>query len=213
LLEALQFGVACFFAIFPIVDPFSAAAMLITLTPGDAPARRNEQVRRAVVFMTAIMLVSYFAGTYVLGFFAISRAAVVLAAGILVIRSGWTTLTGAERLTPAQREEGVHKVDISYTPLGMPLLAGPGTISVLIGLSADARGVARHVAAVAAVLAVAVISWAVLRAAPAVTARLGISGEGALAKVMGLIILCVGIQFVINGLAIVAPTLIASPPQ
>jgi multiple antibiotic resistance protein len=208
---ALSHFLACFVAIFPIVNPFSAAALLVALTPGDTSQRRREQARRAVMFMLAIMVVSYFAGTYILDFVSISRSALVLAAGLLVCRSGWRALTGTERLTAAQREEGMHKADISLTPLGMPMLAGPGTISVVIGLAADTSRVRFHAAAVGAMLAVAVASYAVLRAAPAVTARLGSTGEAAVSKVMGLIILCVGIQFLINGVVLVAAQLRAQP--
>lgn len=205
MIAALQFALACFFAIFPIVNPFSSAALLVALTPGETQKRRTDQARRAIYFMTAIMIVSYFAGTYILSFFSISRPALVLAAGVLVCRSGWRALTGTERLTPAQQEEGLAKEDISFTPLGIPMLAGPGTISVVIGLSADAQGVLRHGAAVMAILLVAIVSYAVMSAAPAVVKFLGRTGQAAVSKVMGLIILCVGIQFLINGLAMVAP--------
>lgn len=200
LLDPLRFGLACFVAIFTIVNPFSAAGLLVALTPGQAVSQRRAQVTRAVAFMTAIMIVTYVAGSYVLRFFSVSQSALVLAAGLLVARSGWRTVTVTDRLSPEQRQEGVQKLDISLTPLGMPLLAGPGTISVLIGLSADARGPAFHLAGMTAILLVAATSWLILRAAPAVAARLGRSGEAALSKVMGLLILCVGIQFLINGL-------------
>jgi len=205
MMPAMQFGLACFFAIFPIVNPFSAASLLVALTPGETNQRRSEQARRAVWFMTGVMLVSYFAGTWILNFFSISRSALVLAAGVLVCRSGWRALTGAERLTAAQQEEGLVKEDISFTPLGMPMLSGPGTISVVIGLSADARGLLANAAAVGAMLLVALLSYAVLGAAPAVVRILGQTGQAAVSKIMGLIILCVGIQFLINGLATVAP--------
>ena len=208
MLAAFQFGLACFFAIFPIVNPFSAAALLIALTPGETEQRRSEQARRAICFMTAIMIVSYFAGAWILSFFSISRPALVLAAGVLVCRSGWRALTGAERLTQAQQEEGMTKVDISLTPLGMPMLAGPGTISVVIGLSADARGLLPNAGALGAILAVSLVSYLVLGAAPTVVRILGQTGQAAVSKMMGLIILCVGIQFLINGLSVVAPGLI-----
>jgi multiple antibiotic resistance protein len=155
--------------------------------------------------MTAIMVVSYFAGAWILSFFSISRPALVLAAGVLVCRSGWRAITGAERLTQAQQDEGMTKVDISLTPLGMPMLAGPGTISVVIGLSADARGLLANAGAVGAMLAVSLVSYLVLGAAPAVVRFLGETGQAAVSKVMGLIILCVGIQFLINGLTVIAP--------
>ena len=192
-----------FFAIFPIVNPFSSAALLVTLTEGDSPSRIAEQVRRAVLFMTAILVASYFAGSFILNFFSIGRPALILAAGLLVSRSGWRTLTGADRLTPAQQEEGMHKQDVSFTPLGMPLLAGPGTISVVIGLASDPHGIAGAIAVMLAIALVGISSWLVLRAAPRVVGFLGKTGEAALSKVMGLIILCVGIQFLINGAGMV----------
>jgi multiple antibiotic resistance protein len=199
ILDALRFGLACFVAIFTMVNPFSAAGLLVALTPGQGVAQRRAQVTRAVAFMTAIMVVTYVAGSYVLRFFSVSQPALVLAAGLLVARSGWRTVTGTSRLTPEQRQESVEKLDISLTPLGMPLLAGPGTISVLIGLSAEARGITFDLAAMIAILLVSAAAWLILRAAPAVAARLGRSGEAALSKVLGLLILCVGIQFLING--------------
>ena len=204
MIEAASFALACFAAIFPIVNPFSAAGMLVALTPDQEAARRNEQSRRAVVFMTAIMLVAYMAGSYILNFFSISQPALILSAGLLVCRSGWRSITGAERLSSEQRAEGEQKVDVSLTPLGMPMLAGPGTISVVIGLSAEAHTFAHHLAAVVAMLAVAVVSYGVLKAAPSVVRFLGKTGEAALTKVLGLLILSVGIQFMINGLRMVA---------
>ena len=70
-------------------------------------------------------------------------------------------------------------------------------------MAAAVRGAMRDVAAVVAILVVAAVSWPVLRAAPVVVRRMGTSGEAALSKVMGLLILCVGIQFLINGIGMV----------
>ena len=194
-------------AIFPIVNPVSAAFLLVALTPGETLRRRQAQGWRAVLFMTAILVVSYFAGSQILSFFSITRPALVLAAGVLVCRSGWRALTVTDRLTPDQREEGMAKDDISLTPLGMPMLAGPGTISLVIGLSADAIGIANNAAVLAAIVAVSITSLAILAAAPAITQRLGRTGEAAVSKIMGLITLTVGIQFLINGATVVVRSL------
>lgn len=200
MLATARFLLYCFVSIFTIVNPVSAAALLVSLTPGEPDVRRRQQARRAVTFMTAIMLGTFFVGTHVLRLFSISMAALTLAAGVLVARSGFRSVAGVDRLTQAQREEGLAKSDVSLTPLGMPMLAGPGTIAVLIGLSAEARGVAENAAALVAMLLVAASSYAVLWAAPAVVSRLGRTGEAALTKLMGLIILCVGIEFLIRGM-------------
>ena len=202
-MESLRFGVRAFVAIFPIVNPFSAAILLLALTPGETNEKRRAQARRAVLFMTAILVVSYFAGSAILNFFSISRPALVLAAAVLVCRSGWRALAVTDRLSAEQREEGLHKEDVSLTPIGMPMLAGPGTISVVIGLSADAGGITTNTAAIVAILVVSAVSYFVLAAAPAVSRRLGRTGEAAISKVMGLITLAVGIQFGINGVSMV----------
>ena len=202
-MDALRFGLRAFVAIFPIVNPFSAAILLLALTPGDTNLRRRGQARRAVVFMTSILVVSYFAGSEILSFFSISRPALVLAAAVLVCRSGWRSLAVTDRISPEAREEGLHKEDVSLTPIGMPMLAGPGSISVVIGLSADASGVTKNAAGIAAILVVSAISYAILAAAPAVSRRLGHTGEAAISKVMGLITLSVGLQFLINGVSMV----------
>jgi len=202
-MEALKFGVRAFVAIFPIVNPFSSAILLLALTPGDSNARGREQAARAVAFMTSILVVSYFAGSAILNFFSISRPALVLAAAVLVCRSGWRALAVTDRLSPEAREEGLHKEDVSLTPIGMPMLAGPGSISVVIGLSADAAGVSSNAAGIVAILVVALLSFLILAAAPAVSRRLGRTGEAAISKVMGLITLSVGIQFLINGVSMV----------
>ena len=202
-MDAVRFGLRAFVAIFPIVNPFSAAILLLTLTAGDSTERRLEQARRAVVFMTAILVVSYFAGSAILNFFSITRPALVLAAAVLVCRSGWRALAVTDRISPEAREEGLLKEDVSLTPIGMPMLAGPGAISVAIGLSADANGVTKNTAGIVAILLVSAISYLVLAAAPAVSKRLGRTGEAAISKVMGLITLAVGIQFLINGVSMV----------
>jgi len=201
MLDASRFLLYCFVSIFTIVNPVSAAALLVSLTPGESDLRRREQALRAVLFMTTLMVGTYFVGAQVLQLFSISMPSLALAAGVLVARSGFRSVAGADRLTPAQREEGIAKSDISLTPLGMPMLAGPGTIAVLIGLSTEARGLAANLAALVAMLLVSATSYAVLWAAPAVVARLGRTGEAALTKLMGLIILCVGIEFLIRGIS------------
>lgn len=90
----------------------------------------------------------------ILNFFSITRPALVLAAAVLVCRSGWRALAVTDRISPEAREEGLLKEDVSLTPIGMPMLAGPGAISVAIGLSADASGVAKNTGGIVAILLV-----------------------------------------------------------
>ncbi|RYZ97622.1 MAG: antibiotic resistance protein MarC, partial [Moraxellaceae bacterium] len=87
--------------------------------------------------MVAILSVAYLGGQYILNFFGISIQHLRIAGGILLIRSAFDLLTpGAnrDRVSPATLEESTHKDDISFTPLAMPMLSGPGSMAICIGL-------------------------------------------------------------------------------
>ena len=89
--------------------------------------------------------------------------------------------------------------DIAFTPLAMPSLAGPGAIAVVITMASGAEGFAEHLAVTIGVVFVAAIAWLVLRTAPAVVKFLGTTGLNALTRVMGFLLVCVGVQFVVMG--------------
>jgi multiple antibiotic resistance protein len=106
---------------------------------------------------------------------------------------------------PTSREPGVEatKRDISFTPLAMPSLAGPGSIAVVIGMSSTAQAgnliILRHALIALGIGITAVICYIVLRGAARLSKYLGPSGIDALARIMGFLLVCIGVQFVING--------------
>jgi multiple antibiotic resistance protein len=81
----------------------------------------------------------------------------------------------------------------------MPLLSGPGTIATCITWAAEIKGATGHITVIFAMVAVAVVSYLVLRLAPLANRLIGKTGMGAITRIMGFIVLCVAVQFVING--------------
>lgn len=194
-------------ALMPIVDPIAAAPMFIALTAGDTAARRRQQAHHAVLYMTAILLAFFAMGLGVLEFFSISMEGLRIAGGVMILHAGRAMLQTEPRVGEAEQVLALAKTDISLTPLAMPLLSGPGAIAVVISLATQARAATDRVAYVLAVLIVAAATWLVLRGAIRLQARLGASTIAAVTRLMGFLTLCVGVQFVING---VRPLLLAT---
>ncbi|MBX3238426.1 MAG: MarC family NAAT transporter [Chitinophagaceae bacterium] len=188
-------------ALLPIVNPFSTAPMFLSLTEGYADAERNNQAKKGVVYMTAILLVFLVAGTFIMNFFGLSLPGMRIAGGILVSGVGMGMLKPKDsHHTKAEAKEAAEKRDISFTPLAMPSLSGPGAISVVIGMSSIAKGAwLDYVYIALGILVVATIVFFTLRSSTRLVKLLGVNGLHAMTKIMGFIILCVGVQFIVTG--------------
>lgn len=188
-------------ALLPIVNPFSTAPMFLSLTEGYTEAERNVQAKKGVMYMSAILLVFLVAGTFIMNFFGLSLPGMRIAGGILVSGVGMGMLKpGDSEHTEAEVKEAKAKQDISFTPLAMPSLSGPGAISVVIGMSSIAQGDwLDYIYIAAGILAVAAIVFLTLRSSTRLVKLLGVNGLHAMTKIMGFIILCVGVQFVVTG--------------
>lgn len=86
----------------------------------------------------------------------------------------------------------------------MPSLAGPGAISVTIGLTSLARGWLDFVSIIIGILLAAAVVYITLRLSTRLVRVLGVNGLHAMTKIMGFLILCVGVQFIVNGVVEVA---------
>ncbi|MBX3256201.1 MAG: MarC family NAAT transporter [Chitinophagaceae bacterium] len=188
-------------ALLPIVNPFSTAPLFISLTEGYSNAERNNQAKKGVIYMCGILLVFLVAGTFIMKFFGLSLPGMRIAGGILVSGVGLGMLKPKDtEHTDAERAEAATKRDISFTPLAMPSLSGPGAISVVIGMSSIARGSWMDYIYIAlGILVVALIVYFILRSSARLVKLLGVNGLHAMTKIMGFIILCVGVQFVVTG--------------
>ncbi len=187
----------------PVINPLASAPSFLAITDGDSHARRMQQLRHACFYMVAILVSFLVGGTFIMGFFGISIPGLRIAGGMLVAGIGSTMLMGPARDTrqrdPIAEEEARAKRDVSFSPLAMPMLSGPGSIAVTIGFTSLATHWLDYAAIILGILVVAVISYVTLALSERVVRVIGVNGMNALSKVMGFLILCIGIQFVVNG--------------
>lgn len=202
----MELAIATVIALLPIINPFSTAPLFLAITEGDTEAERREQARKGVIYMVCILLAFLVGGTFIMNFFGLSLPGLRIAGGILVAGVGWQMLYPKDNRvqTAAEHHESRLKRDISFTPLAMPSLAGPGAISVTIGLTSLATDWLDFLAITSGILVVAIMVFITLRLSTRLVSVLGVNGLHAMTKIMGFLILCVGVQFIVNGIIGVA---------
>ena len=186
----------------PIINPLSAGPTFLAITEGDSDERRREQARKGCLYMIAILVSFLIGGTFIMKFFGISIPGLRIAGGILLTGIGMDMLTGAGacREPDAAHEAARRKVDISFSPLAMPMLSGPGSIAVTLGFTSLATGWLDYAAIILGIVAVAALTYMVLRLAGKMVRFIGPVGVHAMTKIMGFLIMCIGVQFVVNGI-------------
>jgi multiple antibiotic resistance protein len=170
-------------------------------------AQRGATLRRAILTAFVVLVLFALLGTYILQFFGITTHAFQIAGGIIFFGIGWDMLQARRsrvKTTEEEETESVGKEDVGIIPLGLPTLAGPGAITTVIALNGQAIGVQQSAAVYAAIVLVLITAWIMLSAAPALTRRMGQTSMNVLTRIMGLLVMVVGAQFVINGVTVVA---------
>lgn len=194
---------ATFAALFPIANPFSTAPVFVAITRNLNTPERLRQARMACIYMFAVLTVTLLAGALILAFFGISLAALRLAGGLIVARIGFGMLNPEpeEELPPDQRRVFVQRTDVAFTPLAMPLLSGPGSIAVTIGMATEAaERPLENIAILVGIALVTVTCWLVLRSSTRIVDKLGETGVNVMTRIMGLLLVCIGIQFIFRSL-------------
>ncbi|WP_221029534.1 MarC family NAAT transporter [Actomonas aquatica] len=199
----IELFVATLAALFPITNPFGNAAIFQSLTKENTRAERHAFARRGAIYMIAILVTFFLAGNAIISFFGISIAGIRIAGGLVITRYGFNQLNPQPEHThsAAEHDEASNKADIAFSPLAMPLLAGPGAIAAAMTLSSrvQGQGLFHHGVVIGGIVAVGTACWLLLRESDALMAKLGVIGANALTKIMGFLLLCIGVQLVIDG--------------
>ncbi len=186
----------------PLINPLAAAPTFLAITEGDTEQRRREQAFKGCLYMVAILVSFLIGGTFIMNFFGISIPGLRIAGGIMLTGIGMNMLA-THRTTDDEKEEreaARKKMDVSFSPLAMPMLAGPGSIAVTLGFTSLATHPIDYVAIIAGIGVVAFITWVTLRLSGKIVTFIGVVGVNAMTKIMGFLIMCIGVQFVVNGI-------------
>ena len=205
--STVAFTTLAFTSLLAIVNPLSAVPLYVTAT-SDLDDKQRASTLRLAVATGIIALVAFgLAGTYILRFFGITTYAFRIAGGIIFLGIGSDMLKARrsrDRTSRGEQEAAEQKAEVGIIPLGIPTLAGPGSITTVITLTAQADTRMELVGLYGAIVAVMVLSWMVLAVAPFIVERVGRTGMNVMTRLMGLLIMVIGVQFIIEGVRTVA---------
>lgn len=187
-------------SLLPIVNPFSVAVTFISLSKDMDDGKRNRQALLASVYMAVILIVFLAAGVLIMKFFGISLPGIRIAGGIIITYIGFRMLNPEQKDPHLDGAENTSDDDIAFTPIAMPMLSGPGAIAVTIGMAANADSRIEYTGEILGIIAVAVMSYILLRAAGSVKSLLGDYGVVILTRIMGFLLICIGVQFFMQGI-------------
>lgn len=197
----LEYAVLTFGSLFALVDPFAAIPAFLAMTPNENVASRRRTARTACLTCAAVMALFAAGGPHIFRLFGITLPAFQIAGGLILLLSALDMVRARRSSlneTVAELDEGIHKKDIAITPLAIPMLSGPGAITISIVLAGQAPSW-RHLGVVyAAIGLVALLSYATLALAARGARRLSPTILGIITRLMGLLLAALGVQFIIS---------------
>lgn len=196
------FALLCVTSLFAIINPIAVAPVYLSLTQEYKADRQRHTLRVAILTGIAVLIVFALIGRGIFAVFGITIDAFRIAGGLVIFGIGMDMLQAKRsrgKSTPEETREAMHQDDVAITPLGIPMIVGPGSITTVMVLMSGAETLLHIVAVVIAVLIVLGTIYFTLRSAPRFVQYLGKSGLNVITRIMGLLLTVIAVQFVIDG--------------
>ncbi|MEY2884666.1 MAG: hypothetical protein RL490_2390 [Pseudomonadota bacterium] len=202
--------ISAFVTLFVVLDPPGCVPIFSSLTNGTSAAHRRSMALRSVAIATGVMLAFALGGQAFLGALGISLPAFKIAGGVMVFliaidmvfekRTERRENRAEEVLSAAAaKAKSIEEEDISVFPMAIPMLAGPGSLAAIMLLSARSHSTEEVLVVLAALIAVMLITLLSLLAAGPLMKLMGEKFEGALTRLLGVVLAALAAQFVVDG--------------
>ncbi len=195
-----------------VVDAPAAVPLFLSMTESDTLEHKRRTAFRASLAGGLVLAAFGALGGVIFRVLGISLGAFRIAGGVLLFLLAIDMLRAQrsrQRTSPEEEAEGLDRPDISIFPLAIPMLAGPGATSTVMVLVSRAEHVWQYAVVFGAIAVTSLITLGLLRSGLRVERRLGQTGMNVLQRVMGLILAATAVQFVVEGVATLLPTIVA----
>ena len=197
----LPFALLCLTSFFTLTNPLGTMPVFLTMTQGMTEKERRFIVTRATLTAFIIIMVFTFAGQFLFKFFGISTNGFRIAGGFIIFKIGYDMLQA--RYTPMKLKDEEIKTyanDISITPLGIPMLCGPGAIANAIVLMQDAQTMELKGVLIGSIAFIYLLTYFILRASTRLVNVLGETGNNVMMRLMGLILMVIAVECFVGGM-------------
>lgn len=196
----MQLFILAFAALFSVINPLGTVPIFVSLTKGSSKKEISYIAKSTSINTFIILVISFFIGSYILNFFGISLFSLKIAGGMIITSSGFALLTGTfiqhKGMKKNVRSDASSRSDISLTPLAIPMLAGPGTISLLITYNQEYASLTDKATLVFTLIIISILIFFIMRSAHFIVKILGASGINALSRIIGFIVISIGIEYI-----------------
>lgn len=200
----MEVYIAVLASLISVVNPLGAIPMYMGLTSDYTHRERRKSSFMIALYFFTILAAFFLGGTYILSFFGISINAMRIAGGLVIMTSGLALLNGrfekSRAINDKVRKEAKEKEDIDFSPMAMPMLSGPGSISLLIGYYTEYPQWGDRFMILGVIATTALIVYLILSSSSLLFKFLGVAGLKAIARIMGFIVMSIGIQYIITGI-------------
>jgi len=203
-MEAIySFALLAITSFFTIMNPVGTMPVFMSMTSDLDPSRKKKTARKAVIVAFFTVLFFAFTGQLLFKFFGISVNSFRVVGGVIFFLIGQDMLharLGAIKFSGSESEINAYVDDISVTPLGIPMICGPGAITNGIVLMEDANSIPKKIVLVISVMIVLLATYYILVGSAKISRRLGDTGNKVLMRLMGLIVMVIAVEFFFTGL-------------
>jgi multiple antibiotic resistance protein len=208
--DILSFTLLALSSILIIVNPLGATLIYVSLTTTMEKQAKDIVARDACRFALIILLIVALAGTWILQLFGITLEAFRIAGGILLFGIGMEMVyakTSRTKLTATEKYESRETDDVAMMPLAIPMIAGPGAITTTIVLMNEATTMTLLAGGivVGSILLSIVITYYMMRNSDYIMKKIGQREYRAINRLMGMLLIAIAVQFVINGIRTAFP--------
>ena len=193
--------VSAFVSLFVVVDPLGTSAVFISLTKNMDDRQKNTIALKAVTIAFGLLLFFSLLGHWVLQYMGVSLDAFRIAGGILLFVTAFRMIMGFHDPDQLESEKSTYKdrSEIAVFPLAIPLLSGPGVMTAVLMFATAAGTITGYMLVMGAVFLVLLISYICLWGANRLSKIFGQVGNSIIARVMGILLAAMAIQFIADG--------------
>lgn len=195
--DIFSFAGIAFSVLFPLINPIGGVPAFSGLTANDTPEFRLAQARKISINVILILIVFLLIGKLLLELFGLPLGVLQIAGGLIVANTGWAMVNAKTEKESAGK---VQNMDISFMPMAMPILSGPGAIGAVIGLSTGAKHPEDYIGFVIGILGIGIVTYIFLYLSIPLMKKLGSGGINVLTRMMGFFILAIAVNLVYKGI-------------
>ena len=198
-----EFFILCFASLVALINPIGLVPIFLSITENHNRKERDIIAIKAVIFSFFILIIFSFIGEFIFSFYDITIEGFRIAGGILLLKISLDMLESKRsrtRTTPIEQKEAEEKDEIAYTPLGIPLIAGPGAIASIMILSSESNDYLDKVTLLISLSLVLLMTFIIFKISKLLSKNFGKSGLRIMQRIMGLILMTISIEFILKGI-------------